>query len=766
MIKNLFLNAERVPILSWRSIFEGTRRLKGLCLRASLIVSLRLHKETGLAAVAFARVVFRLVRKSGLLFTSLYLKQCGVSLQRYYAGSYSKQDSLSVPVSLTRTGLPKIIPVYIRRVIRKNDDRADKWVRTYLSWFSASRLVELAPSVTSSTFASIHEPIKDIGSVKEVLSVLKMRGRRLVSTYLPFARSIPVYQGLKWEPTWKSTPMTTKFVSRYRSLTPEELSTLDDTNIFSNLKHELASFMYNINKIHSLPEGFFSPGCLWPEWIIYPFDFKRTTEIANWSLEWFERRIGPHMSSIVSAYQIHPPVPLFTGKLAQTLPGAGKRRIFAICNYVKQMLLKPIHSWAMKILSSIPMDGTFNQVAPLLRLAKIKRTHVYSFDLKSATDRWPLPIIYTCVASFFGETYASSVVNSTLGLNTFRVDKPIVSRMSEIAFRCGQPLGYYGSWSLFALSHHLVVWLAADLAYPSRETPFRDYAVLGDDVLIADTNVALEYKSLLSRLGVSISESKSIISETGAIEFAKKYWVKGMQVDLSPVSLKSLLGARHTIGLCQIGAKYDLDFNTLLRIGGAGYRVRSRQLSTLNRKWEKIRAVQVKLTGQRAQLPIEFWIGRGCPLDPYLKGKIIVYLRKEFKPKELRLTPEGLLFDGEVEIAERTVIHNWMKQWLKWIYWYYSVAMSPDVKLDQFFDAPICATSWKRNQIDLNLKRFSALWRCYDMAVGWPKNYPWVLPATTVLKIDELIKGGFSGTDFLMKPVELIVQQNKGRKYI
>lgn len=59
-----------------------------------------------------------------MLFTALYFKQCGVSLQRYYSGSYSKHDSLSVPVSLTRSGLQRIMPIMVRRAIRKHDDRA------------------------------------------------------------------------------------------------------------------------------------------------------------------------------------------------------------------------------------------------------------------------------------------------------------------------------------------------------------------------------------------------------------------------------------------------------------------------------------------------------------------------------------------------------------------------------------------------------------------------------------------------------------------
>ena len=55
-------------------------------------------------------------------------------------------------------------------------------------------------------------------------------------------------------------------------------------------------------------------------------------------------------------------------------------------------------------------------------------------------------------------------------------------------FVAGQPLGYYGSWPLFAFSHHLLVWWAAEQVRPGVR--FDRYAVLGDDVLITDPLVA------------------------------------------------------------------------------------------------------------------------------------------------------------------------------------------------------------------------------------------------------------------------------------
>lgn len=68
---------------------------------------------------------------------------------------------------------------------------------------------------------------------------------------------------------------------------------------------------------------------------------------------------------------------------------------------------------------------------------------------------------------------------------------------------------------MFTLSHHVILWLAANRVYPKRR--FRDYGILGDDVVIADHKVAVEYRKILTDLGVMISGSKSLVSQTGQI---------------------------------------------------------------------------------------------------------------------------------------------------------------------------------------------------------------------------------------------------------
>nr|YP_010048814.1 hypothetical protein J6695_mgp01 [Aquilaria sinensis]QPK77171.1 hypothetical protein [Aquilaria sinensis] len=189
------------------------------------------------------------------------------------------------------------------------------------------------------------------------------------------------------------------------------------------------------------------------------------------------------------------------------------------------------------------MDGTFNQTRPLDYL--VGKSKVYSFDLKSATDRWPLFFMFEVFQLLFDRSYASSVVNSLLAQNLFRV--PFVrKRDSVVSFVAGQPLGYLSSWPLFALTHHYLVWWCAEQVYPG--TKLTSYSILGDDISLADTKVAELYAESLGKLGVLISYQKSLISESGAVEFAKRFRTNLLTLDLSPVSVKNLLSSHHPYG--------------------------------------------------------------------------------------------------------------------------------------------------------------------------------------------------------------------------
>lgn len=82
------------------------------------------------------------------------------------------------------------------------------------------------------------------------------------------------------------------------------------------------------------------------------------------------------------------------------------------------------------------------------------------------------------------------------------------------------------------------MWLAAWRAIPGRR--FYDYAVLGDDLVIGHSGVAQEYLKIMSDIEVTISKEKSLISHSGALEFAKRYITDAGMRDLSPVSFREL----------------------------------------------------------------------------------------------------------------------------------------------------------------------------------------------------------------------------------
>lgn len=93
----------------------------------------------------------------------------------------------------------------------------------------------------------------------------------------------------------------------------------------------------------------------------------------------------------------------------------------------------------------------------------------------------------------------------------------------RVNYAVGQPMGLYGSFPLFHLTHCcLLAGIAKYVGVPSTSMSFM---VLGDDVLISHPKVSILYRGLMEELGVDISSQKSIISSDVA-EFAGFVGVK------------------------------------------------------------------------------------------------------------------------------------------------------------------------------------------------------------------------------------------------
>lgn len=89
---------------------------------------------------------------------------------------------------------------------------------------------------------------------------------------------------------------------------------------------------------------------------------------------------------------------------------------------------------------------------------------------------------------------------------------------------------------MLALTHHVIVQIAASrVGIPS----FSAYALLGDDIVIADEAVAKSYHMIMTEiLGVEINLSKSLVS-SDSFEFAKR--LVTMDGEVSAVGAKNLL---------------------------------------------------------------------------------------------------------------------------------------------------------------------------------------------------------------------------------
>lgn len=228
---------------------------------------------------------------------------------------------------------------------------------------------------------------------------------------------------------------------------------------------------------------------------------------------------------------------LHIAKLSVVYDQAGKARIVGISNYWVQCLLKPIHNFIFRLLKGIEEDGTFDQLKPLNSL--IKRTEYgqvyYSFDLSAATDRLPIQLQCQILNLLFNNNIGTLWGNLLSQMPySYKITK---DKYRLVKYSVGQPMGALSSWAMLALTHHFIVRYAA---LQADITNFKEYAILGDDVVIANDAVAENYFFLMNQLGVSINMQKTIQSHD-LVEFAKKW--KGPYKDYTPIGPGLLLQA-------------------------------------------------------------------------------------------------------------------------------------------------------------------------------------------------------------------------------
>jgi len=302
------------------------------------------------------------------------------------------------------------------------------------------------------------------------------------------------------------------------------------------------------------------------------------------------------------------------GRLGFKVEAAGKVRVFAMVDAWTQWLLSPLHKFIFSILETIDEDGTFNQLQPVHRLRdrlypeKVKGRRFSSIDLSAATDRLPIALQISLIehllenkvvdSRLFAEAWADLLVKRSYEVpvakdSNFEQYKVVKGKYQvkktdfivphttpkEVFYAVGQPMGALSSWAMLAITHHAIVQLAARKAGFSGW--FQDYAILGDDVIIAHGQVASRYRDILREIGVEAGLAKSIISRSRfVLEFAKKFFVDSTTANMLPLK-ECIAASTMTSMILEFVRTYDISLNAILAFKNYGYKARMRAVNAL-----------------------------------------------------------------------------------------------------------------------------------------------------------------------------------------
>lgn len=508
-------------------------------------------KESQNSIKTFTNRITLLETKKGSskVFAFLYLKECYRLTINTYVGI--KVDCDKVFVSRDKKGYPRIIPIAIREKLygTKPDDYSNITIRYLLSAFSITRLSTYVPipdynSITKDYMGKINKLSKtSLANFKRLIFKGKdkdtLLGRILKkNNFFDFPMDI------------QSACPSGKNAMYY--LFKETTSTIRNGYFMIIIR----AFIYQ--RLYSK--------MLWYLWLCIL--------CIPYTLYDITAGLMSHILFIEKDVRIRLPL----GKIVVLEDAAGKSRLIAIVNYWLQNALSPLHSVLTDIVKESFPDNDFthdqnritrqadyifadtlyseeefyfNKIGPREAPKFENRRSVHSIDLKNATDRIPLTI-QKQILDVLG--FDSNLWEQLINLDFLYVEK---GRKKLTKYKTGQPLGAYSSFAMLSLTHHFIIQEAyrkvafENINHVDQANPFRffkEYCVLGDDVVIWSDLVHNEYLRFLKLLDVDISTSKGYNSPD-IFEFAKRIYTRGSK-ELTPFSPKVItLAFREEEGL-------------------------------------------------------------------------------------------------------------------------------------------------------------------------------------------------------------------------
>ena len=130
--------------------------------------------------------------------------------------------------------------------------------------------------MSASTFSSIVNPVGSLDSVLEMVSLIREDMKDLFYRYVPGIRTVPLFQGLRFKPTWKTLPTCTltqqilvkRFISRAKRI----------NSCFVSLPFELSSWVHLLTFVHS--RGVVTIGLL--EYVTLLIQVRNVTVVWIW----------------------------------------------------------------------------------------------------------------------------------------------------------------------------------------------------------------------------------------------------------------------------------------------------------------------------------------------------------------------------------------------------------------------------------------------------------------------------------------------------
>jgi hypothetical protein len=244
------------------------------------------------------------------------------------------------------------------------------------------------------------------------------------------------------------------------------------------------------------------------------------------------------------------------GQLAFKEEAAGKLRVFAMVDVFTQSLLQPLHLWLFSLFKKLPNDGTHDQerAFDLANELANKYNGSFGFDLSSATDRLPVKIQSYFLSVIFGEGFGESWQSILVSRPYVILKNDYNLPVGNVYYSVGQPMGALSSWAMLNMIHHLMVQYCYCQCYGYNKSWYKDYVILGDDLVIFDPKVAEKYLALCKGLGVEINLSKSVIAKgRKVVEFAKRTGLDGK--DVSALSFKDFISNNNFFGRLSISSR-------------------------------------------------------------------------------------------------------------------------------------------------------------------------------------------------------------------